>query len=352
MALTEKEHLIGLTEIRGIAALIVLVSHIDQFHYLFNTPSLGIAETGFAGHAVTIFFVLSGFLITYLLLKEKSAVNKILIKQFYIRRVLRIWPVYFITLALAIILLMAGFQQLKSDLFITGLLYVTMLSNVAYILSYTVTTIVPLWSIGVEEQFYLIWPWIVNYSKKLVWLLLLIITGYLILKVILFFNKPDSGIYELIKLTRIDCMAIGGFFAILYTKQKTKLIYNPFILILSIMILISPMFHKIILPVSLEIELYAIASGILIINVSTNKKSFLKFNSKILRFLGIISYGIYCYHMSIIVVTQFILINQSIYIVYTANILLTILVSYASYYLIELRLLNLKKRFTVIETIN
>lgn len=348
----EKEHFIGLTEIRGIAALIVLVSHIDQFHYLFNSPSLGIAETGLAGHAVTIFFVLSGFLITYLLSKEKSTTNKVLIKQFYIRRILRIWPVYFITLAVAIVLLVWGVQQPKSNILITGLLYVTMLPNLAYIIGYSVTTIVPLWSIGVEEQFYLIWPWLVGYSKKIVWLLLSIIACYLALKIIFAIYRPNSGIYELIKLTRIDCMAIGGFFAILYVKQKIKFAYNPLVLVLSIVVLTSPLFYKFILPASLEIELYAIASGVLIINVSTNKKSIIKFDSKILRFLGVISFGIYCYHMSVLVVTQSFLANQSIYVVYTTNILLTIMISYASYYLIELKFLNLKKRFTVIETTN
>ena len=86
--------------IRFIAAMMVLLGHAFQpsyrflpisgsfFERLLNTISSG--ETG-----VSIFFVLSGFLITYLLVSEYEIFNRISLKQFYIRRVLRIWPLYY-----------------------------------------------------------------------------------------------------------------------------------------------------------------------------------------------------------------------------------------------------------------
>lgn len=61
----------GLNGIRAIASLIVLLWHTDQFSYLFNINSIGIHENGMANYAVNMFFVLSGFLITFLLLIEK-----------------------------------------------------------------------------------------------------------------------------------------------------------------------------------------------------------------------------------------------------------------------------------------
>tara|TARA_B110000027_G_C16121943_1_gene303659 strand:- start:4148 stop:4387 length:240 start_codon:yes stop_codon:yes gene_type:complete len=61
----------GLNGIRAIASLIVLLWHIDQFSYLFNINSIDIYENGMANYAVNLFFVLSGFLITFLLLIEK-----------------------------------------------------------------------------------------------------------------------------------------------------------------------------------------------------------------------------------------------------------------------------------------
>ncbi|MFY0599375.1 MAG: acyltransferase [Cyclobacteriaceae bacterium] len=96
----------GLTELRGIAAVIVMISHIDQFHKILKTPSLSISSTGIAAHAVTLFFVLSGFLITYLLIKEKDHHQKISIQKFYMRRVLRIWPAYYLTILIGVLLIL------------------------------------------------------------------------------------------------------------------------------------------------------------------------------------------------------------------------------------------------------
>jgi peptidoglycan/LPS O-acetylase OafA/YrhL len=90
----------GLNEIRAIAALAVLFHHVELYKYrgnifsLYNTP-LNPFIKSLGKNGVYLFFVLSGFLITYLLLTEKSVFNKIDIKKFYIRRMLRIWPLYY-----------------------------------------------------------------------------------------------------------------------------------------------------------------------------------------------------------------------------------------------------------------
>ena len=96
-----KIHFKGLNTYRAIAALLVVVGHIEMFkskhglaHYL-NEPYF--YYTG--GHiGVVLFFALSGFLISYLLLKERSEKKEISLKNFYMRRILRVWPVYFLVL--------------------------------------------------------------------------------------------------------------------------------------------------------------------------------------------------------------------------------------------------------------
>mgnify|MGYP000938049899 FL=1 len=98
-------HFRGLNGIRAIAALGVLFAHIMGALSHFGLNQLG-KSLNLASFGVTMFFTLSGFLITYLLLKEKEKTDNELIniKHFYIRRVLRIWPLYFLFLFLCVII--------------------------------------------------------------------------------------------------------------------------------------------------------------------------------------------------------------------------------------------------------
>ena len=86
----ESVHLKGLNGLRAIAALGVVIAHTAVIKLEFGD----LIPTGLTSNAVTIFFTLSGFLITYLLFleKEKKEIN---VKKFYLRRILRIWPLYF-----------------------------------------------------------------------------------------------------------------------------------------------------------------------------------------------------------------------------------------------------------------
>src|SRR4051812_27122652 len=90
----------GLKFIRFFAASLVLVNHIEQYKFTLGLNSYwNFGTINYLGDkGVSIFFVLSGFLITFLLLKEREQLNTINIKYFYLRRILRIWPLYFIIL--------------------------------------------------------------------------------------------------------------------------------------------------------------------------------------------------------------------------------------------------------------
>ena len=96
----------GLNGIRGIAAMIVLIFHIDQYtRQYFDMADIGIWKTDMQKFAVVMFFVLSGFLITFLLLVEKKDTGRISFRKFYARRILRIWPVYYLVLFVGMALL-------------------------------------------------------------------------------------------------------------------------------------------------------------------------------------------------------------------------------------------------------
>ena len=133
----------GLDGIRAIAALMVVVNHHD---FTVVSGALG----------VTMFFVLSGFLITWLLLAEHDDTGTVSLRHFYIRRSLRIFPAFYAYAALVIGLAIATSREIDWPHTISSLLYVSnyyvaMNGEVATPLSHS-------WSLGIEEQFYLLWP--------------------------------------------------------------------------------------------------------------------------------------------------------------------------------------------------
>src|ERR1700722_5960803 len=119
-----------------------------------------VVRSGAAG--VDLFFVLSAFLITSLLLRERQETGKISLRLFYIRRILRIWPLYFLVVALGIVFAhtMANFWYYTQNLpwyYVAG--YLLFVSNWVYAVFGAPQSIcAPLWTVSIEEQFYLIWP--------------------------------------------------------------------------------------------------------------------------------------------------------------------------------------------------
>ena len=99
-------HFRGLNTLRFIAAFLVVIHHAESLrkdHGLkYHLKDFGLFQNG--SHAVSFFFVLSGFLITYLLMKERKVKQDISIKQFYIKRVFRIWPLYFLMVIIGAII--------------------------------------------------------------------------------------------------------------------------------------------------------------------------------------------------------------------------------------------------------
>src|SRR5947207_1519982 len=172
-------HFPGLNGLRFLAALTVVLFHagfafryagIPEYDYLNRVNP----QTGFL--AVVFFFVLSGFLITYLLLVEEAETGDVSVRSFYVRRILRIWPLYYLIIAIAFFVLPASLPgdfppPHPREL----ILYSVILTNFAG----TVPCASHLWSIGVEEQFYLCWPVLLKTVRRRHLLLLGVIVGYL-----------------------------------------------------------------------------------------------------------------------------------------------------------------------------
>jgi len=364
--MSNKVHFKGLNGIRAIAAMIVLIFHIDQFIRFFGLKSIGFHETGMAGYGVTLFFVLSGFLITRLLLIEQNEFQQIDLPKFYLRRILRIWPIYYLVILIAIIIYFTVPQMIgypEGKVFTTFFLYSFLLSNIGYGLGLGITPIAPLWSVGVEEQFYAFWPFLLGKSKNVLRTLVVFIFVYFSVKVFLRFI--DNGVYyKLFWLCCFDCMAIGGIGAYLVHNQSKflKILYSPFLQVISWSILLVSIFYK---PIHLftliDNEFHALVYLVIILNVSSNSKTLINLENKIFDFIGKISYGIYVYHVSVMIFLSLILKHlfnfkatnsiMDYVLVFAVTIITTLGIAYLSFNYFESYFLKLKNKYSKIESI-
>lgn len=366
----------GINALRFIAALAVIITHIELLKGVFGFKSYWKNPIIFnlGGMGVYFFFVLSGFLITYLLLVEKEKYHHIKIKDFYIRRILRIWPLYYLIVVIGFFILpkfemfhISYLQDSFSGNFGTNLiLYILILPNLAFSLFSAVPNIGQAWSIGVEEQFYLAWPWIISKSKNILKTLLIIIISLFLIKVgVLILGKfyGSSGWYAPLKLfvamSKFECMAIGGIgsFFLFSKRNVLKIFYNKFILLLSILgipllIYITPNF----LQDGIHI-VYSILFLIIILNVSNNTIKF-NFENRLFNYLGKISYGIYMYHFMVIPAVLYAIKNYfNLHsemaingLAYSSVVILTVCISGISYRFIERPFINLKSKYSTIKS--
>jgi peptidoglycan/LPS O-acetylase OafA/YrhL len=352
-----------LDTVRAFAVFLVIIGH-----WLPPNNIVNITPNGFIG--VTMFFVLSGFLISKILFDNKIEAEFLqipkskVIKSFYVRRALRIFPIYYFSILILLIIS----KYLSID-YTKSFIYLATYTTNFYIfkIQFWPEYIGHLWSLAVEEQFYLIWPFIILFSNKKYYLHLIVVfilvgvagqylTGSLRMNGVLTFNcfdafgigallawqmvfKPNSLKKFYFKISIIAFVAAILFFVGL---KNNEWLYIPL--------------RTIIAFISLWLITY------IVINHSTgNLKLKFIFNNKILIWLGKISYGLYLYHNIIpetlnrFVIDKYFnpllpdyLIKKHWGLVFVIeNTILLILVSWLSYILIEKRFLNLKKYFAI-----
>jgi len=150
--------------LRFIAFFLVLILHtspplLDSYKAWYASPSVRLVLYRLfsaGGFGLSIFFCLSAYLIATLLLRERSRTGDINLKAFYIRRILRIWPLYFAALFAGFLRSYTGHLQHYPLAF---LFYIFLAGNwYCAIYGFPLNPILPLWSISVEEQFYLFIP--------------------------------------------------------------------------------------------------------------------------------------------------------------------------------------------------
>ena len=348
-----KQHIKNLDTFRAIAAIVVMIGHIELFRQnnwggsLFNmVPS---------GHtAVMMFFVISGFLITFLLAKEKEKYGTISLKDFYLRRVLRILPLYYL------ILLGSSLFFVATPKFSTIAYAITILPNISHAIGCGWSVSPQIWAIGVENLFYIFFPLIMLFvpNKRMLLLLLIMTVGLAILPHAIDFVNVRTIQNESLAhfnqkfffCNKFDSLLIGCLagFAFAENHKLLKIIYNKW-LFWGCAIAAIVMWGGNIETKHFNDELMSLLFAIVILNVCTNTQLNITFENRVTKFLGKISYGLYVYHWIILLLVFKFLPTEgtSFYtiVLYVVVIMATILVAWLSYETYEKFFLNLKKRF-------
>ncbi|MEZ5015750.1 MAG: acyltransferase [Flavipsychrobacter sp.] len=320
------------------------------------------------GIGVQFFFVLSGFLISYIILEEQKRTGTLHLKNFFVRRVLRIWPLYYLMVLVAYITpyILNNVLHLSSSS--TGYepqlwVSLTFLENYKMMITGTHANASPLsvmWSLCIEEHFYIIWGLALYFLKLKGAMRLIVVSllvGVLSRVVYVWLGIPTSDVF-----TNIDLFALGAlpaYYLIKYPERteafvdkisrKVKLLY---VFSLLIIVTICSQYNEdkdFILLTSLLGVLFA---GLILLTLG--KKNALRVSDKtVLSKLGIYTYGLYLYHTLVINLLLQIFkkydwgLEQSttavVFVVLA--LLLTIVISMLSYHLFEKQFLKLKKYF-------
>jgi peptidoglycan/LPS O-acetylase OafA/YrhL len=345
-----------LDSLRFFAFLAVFICHL--FHELGG--SLVITNTGTFG--VDLFFTLSAYLITELLMREKERFGRVDVKSFYVRRILRIWPLYLGFLATVFIVLKLHPVARITDIYL--ITYMVFLGNFARALWPKIglgLVIDPLWSVSVEEQFYLTWPLVVRYLTRrgvaiagvLIWSFSIAARWILTREG---FSPPAIELSTLSRLDPIACGLLLSSFLGGSIQPRLRLSRRLLIIIgVNLWVIAGFCLFSSGTPAPrdfiLAFPLAAIGCGAFLL--ATIGSGSWMCNSRLI-YLGRISYGLYVYHGVVILATLAIFASCPSWVKWLLCPMFslggTIAVSTVSYRWFETPFLKLKARFQYIRS--
>jgi peptidoglycan/LPS O-acetylase OafA/YrhL len=366
-----------LDSVRGIAVLLVMAFHtFKRADYFTQNASLHfitmLSSVGWIG--VDIFFTLSGFLITNILLRSREHPHYF--KNFYMRRILRILPLY-IFLIVAVVVFVPNlekrFVEQMPRILLVVLLFQQNWATIFFDFPITVYLVIT-WSLAIEEQFYFIWPFVVHRLRNET--LLKVGAGYIALSIlariigVMFIERVGRmsiyNFFYFMSLTRFEELLIGALLAILLTydglKERIRKYSIPVFLVslacFTAMVLLSPVpstpaFGYIPITIGGYTTIALFTAG-LIAAFSTYPETALirrLFQNRVLAFLGEYSYSMYLFHIPVMLLTLdwfwharmrgAAIYGLHIFVTFSATTVIALL----TWNLIEKRMLSLKKYF-------
>ncbi len=350
----------GIDGLRGVSILIVLLSHSSKYlpDFIKNNFIFKAISTGEIG--VLIFFTISGYLITKLLLNEQERDGEISIKNFYIRRSLRIFPVFFLYLLTLVVIKNTVFPDIFSE-------YSSILFSALYLWNYKHFLVDfsyqevngnwfmgHLWTLSMEEQFYLLWPMLFrrNSIKILTRIVIIIIILMPVIRVASYFFSPESrGQIGMMLHTGGDTILLGCLAALLEKSDKFMAVLRT--LLNNIWLVVAAFLFVFVVNDRLFDKFggaYALLVGGSLINISimflilwclyipSSVQRFLDY--KWIKYIGTLSYSLYIWQQLILTRRYHTFFNS-----FPVNLLVVFGIALISYHLIEKPILRLKSKY-------
>lgn len=351
MQRTNKFKYPSINGLRAISIVLVLIYHLNLKSHILS----GISDIKWLhsivyfiqdGHlGVNVFFVISGFLITSLLLQEEANSGKISIKYFYTRRMLRIFPAYYFLLLVYFLLQLFHVIHISNASWITSITYTKYFNwKFDWLTAHT-------WSLSVEEQFYLFWPLVFccgkNFRKYITFGLLIIVP---IIRIYISIN-PIDWINEWTFFTRIDAIATGCLFAFYKDTiiEKFKQYWTPIFYFSTCSLFFLRYFPLLAQKIGLEFLFIPLGKThgtlanfliaiIMLYSIFGPQKIWFRFlNLKAVNYIGILSYSIYLWQQLFISSSGFWMTQ------FPVNMVFIFLAAWFSYSFIEKPFLKMKE---------
>ncbi|MCC7523701.1 MAG: acyltransferase [Chitinophagaceae bacterium] len=338
---------------RGYAILLVIIGHL--YRDLIRVALLG----------VTLFFFVSGFLITKLLIVEFRKRNSISLKDFYLRRVFRLYPALLFFLAVTVTFILSSgkkiiFPDIFSGLFYFTNYYLVYFKPVLLSAGYPLVSEI-LWSLSVEEHFYLFYPvlFLILFSdtnNKLLYFLGILLILFLLSRFIEFFRNSNlSEVRKIIYYTThnrgdsilfgcVSALLIYRYAAPLYKKylSSRSLFILSFVLLALVEIIPSQLFQNTLKYSFQGIAFSMIVPALLFQNSGTGIKRWIE--GRFIVYIGKLSYSLYLFHWVSIKIIGFYVPQKGPFAI-LLTIVLTICLALISYYAVERPFLSLRRRF-------
>jgi peptidoglycan/LPS O-acetylase OafA/YrhL len=345
---------------RALSIILVLGSHCNMV-VGFPNNLYSVFSWLFDGNlGVRFFFVISGFLITHLLLQEKNQTGSISLRKFYIRRALRILPVYFVFLL--VVLLLQLFTSWHQPL-------IALIGNLTFTTDFLEprwrSTTGHLWSLAVEEQFYLLWPLLLvrfglaGNEKRAYYILVIPLIVAPICRVICSKMAVPAIVHPLFQgfsfLNFFDSLAVGCITAIVLTKHESQI--SPLLnrrklesILLGLVLILIPyvlvkvfLFENFTVPFGHTFQ--AVGFAILLLQSILSPQLFRPLNWPVVKNFGVLSYSIYIWQMIFCTSPSSFSFSNHWFMSFPGWILAACLAATLSYYGLEKPLVGLRAHF-------
>lgn len=305
------------------------------------------------GHtAVTLFFVLSGFLILHLLIREKDTTGTVSIKRFYVRRIFRILPLYYLTLLIGAIIVLLTWNaagDVARDEASNPVYWIAAVFFLYNFLRSTALPITHLWSLNVEEQFYLIAPQLIKTARSIP----VALVGFAALKLGIelgchfLYQSTGNSLYLYLlssfRSIRFESMALGGLAAYLVYRQHPllRVIFHPVVQVVTAICFVVIAVSDLPLLAGMDIAV-SLVFAVVIVNTAAAPRCIYRFETPLLRYLGDLSYAMYMGHVPILWVLYAVGVKGIAF--QSAGVVLTLVAAYLLHRYIELPIMRLRDR--------